>query len=56
VAGDLTIEDGGTAEIHGMVIGDVVNRGRLELFGTVTGAVQDESGNGYVDVRSSVGG
>jgi cytoskeletal protein CcmA (bactofilin family) len=55
IAGDLTIEEGGTGEVRGMVTRSVVNRGRLELYGTIVGDLRDESGNSYIDLRSTVG-
>lgn len=56
VAGDLVVEPGGTAKIYGMITGDLTSRGRVELYGTVTGAFRDMSGDSYIDPRSRVGG
>lgn len=54
VTEDLVIEKGGSAEVLGMVCGDVVNDGRLELSGTVIGALRDRSGNSVIDAGARI--
>src|SRR3954470_22824463 len=49
VIGDLTIEEGASAEVRGRVIGDIINRGVISIYGTVEGSVRDEpSGWSYI--------
>lgn len=55
ITGGLTIEQGGKALVHGMVVGPTVNRGRLELWGTLVGGLDDVSEDSFIDVTSSVG-
>lgn len=42
--GDLVVEAGGRAVIHGTVGGDLLNRGAVELNGTVKGEVVTRDG------------
>jgi hypothetical protein len=55
VAGDLTIDEGASAEIFGMVCGDLINRGKLEVSGTVIGALRDETGEATIDAKALIG-
>ena len=48
VAGDVEIDDGGMLELRGQVTGNVVNFGRLELFGQIGGSLLDRSGDSWV--------
>ena len=57
VARVLMVETGATAKIHGMVVGNVINKGgEIEIYGTVNGSVQKESGNTFIDPRAVVQG
>lgn len=42
--GDLIVEQGGVAVVHGTVSGSVINRGEVELRGTVNGNVLSKTG------------
>ena len=44
IAGDLIVEEGGFAEVRGLVTGSVVNRGAFRLGGFVSGSLRDEAG------------
>jgi len=55
VAGTLTIETGGSADIHGMVTGDLINYGTVSIAGSVIGALRDESGGARVEPGASIG-
>jgi len=37
----LRIADGGRASVHGMVVGDVVNEGVVQISGTIVGRLDD---------------
>lgn len=57
VSQDLILERGGIVTLHGMVKGDVYNRGGdLEVYGTIDGALHDESGVTFIDPDALIGG
>jgi cytoskeletal protein CcmA (bactofilin family) len=55
IGGTLTIENGGSAEIRGMVVGDLINRGNAKISGTVIGALRDESGGASIEPGARIG-
>lgn len=44
IAGDLDIERDAIVELRGVVLGSVVNRGRLIIYGVVRGPIRDVEG------------
>jgi hypothetical protein len=55
IAGTVTVDSGASAEIRGMVVGDVINRGEVTIAGVVTGALRDESGTARVEPGARIG-
>ena len=48
VSGVLIIEAGADVALHGSVSGEIRNRGHLDVYGTVSGLIVDESGQATV--------
>lgn len=54
-AGDgLTIQQGGSAEVRGMVVGDIDNAGTVTVAGTVVGAIHSAPGASTTIRRGAV--
>ncbi|MBT41702.1 MAG: hypothetical protein CMF12_04185 [Idiomarina sp.] len=52
----LTVEPGGTVEIPGMVVGDVVNNGgRISITGTIAGKLIERAGETNISSSASIG-
>ena len=54
--GDLTIDEGGHAEVYGQICGDVVNNGTLNLFGQVVGNLNGNKSAPTTRIGQIVGG
>jgi len=54
INGDASIEQGAEVTVQGSVLGSVRNRGRLDVYGTVSGEIVDEGGRTTVHVQEDV--
>jgi cytoskeletal protein CcmA (bactofilin family) len=56
VSKNVIVEPGGTANIHGMVFGDVINKGgALNISGTILGQLVKEAGITKVAQKAEIG-
>lgn len=57
IVGTLIVEAGSEVFMHGVIQGDVINRGgQLHVFGMVSGEVITESGTTVIDSRARTAG
>ena len=54
INGDASVEEGAEVTVHGSVLGSVRNRGRLDVYGTVSGEVVDEGGRTTIHMREDI--
>ena len=54
INGDATVEQGAEVTVQGSVLGSVRNRGRLDVYGTVSGEIVDEGGRTTVHTHKDV--
>ena len=54
INGDANIEQGAEVTVQGSVLGSVHNRGRLDVYGAVSGEIADEGGRTTVHMQEDV--
>jgi hypothetical protein len=54
VNGNITIQNGGFAEIHGIVNGNIINSGQCKIFGTINGILTDNGGKYEIDKNALI--
>ena len=54
INGDADVGQGAEVTVNGSVLGSVRNRGRLDVYGTVSGEIVDEGGRTVVHMQEDV--